>query len=122
MYDQLLKDLQKSGVGQGKAALLKPQKASDTDSTFENIILIQRQSREGLLDLAVINLSSRISRCVAASEALSLRQKWSCQDLLAETKGQASNSISEGNLSFELAPFEARLLRFEAVGGGGRCS
>jgi hypothetical protein len=114
MYQELLARLRKSCVGQGMAKLLKPVKASETDSTAENVIVVQWGSGANVFDVVIINLSARASRCVARiAELQSEERVWKVRNLVDDSF-QPSQVYDHAGIHLELQPFETRWLRFEA--------
>jgi glycosidase len=122
LYHDLLSVLRQTSIGKGTAKLLVPLKASDTDSTSENVVLIEWSSTGDEIDLVVINLSSKPSRCIAnVGEPASKEVSWSLRDLLSDSKF-SSQTVSSTGLLFELAPFETRILQVESTEHSDRAS
>ena len=113
MYEELLSLLRQSCVGQGMAKLLPPIKASDTDSTAENIVIIQWGPVAQVFDVVVINLAARVGRCVARLVELEDQGVVLKVRNLVDGSEKPPQVYENAGIHLELQPFETRWLRFD---------
>jgi hypothetical protein len=117
LYEQLLTELPKTAVGQGRAELLRPRAAWPENPTAQNFIIVQWQSRAPEFDLVVANLAPHRSQCYAPLSIEHLRtHNWVLKDLLGkEVHKRSGDDLHNQGLYLDLPADGAQLFHFEPV-------
>ena len=117
MYEQILKALEESAVGQGKAELLEPRAAWAENPTAENFVLVQWQLQPPAFDLVVINPAPHRSQCYVALKVQGLANcKWMMRDMVGEEQYvRAGNELEASGLYLDVAAHGAQLFHFAPV-------
>lgn len=83
MYDQLLRALKASAVGQGTPELLLPQQAWPGNPTAQHFVLVQWTLTASSFDLVVVNLAPHRSQCYSPIKLPpGSATSWAIEDLL----------------------------------------
>jgi hypothetical protein len=115
MYEQLLRALRASAVGQGTPEMLAPVKAWPENPTDRNFILVQWTSAAGNVDLIAVNLAPHRSQCFAPVKlAASLDGSCFVTDLVGtERFVRTTGDLRARGLYLDLDAHGAQLLHFE---------
>jgi hypothetical protein len=115
IYHQILTALPRSAVGQGKASLLAPRRATPDNPSAENFVVIQWQAQPPEFDLVVVNLAPRGSQCSVTLDIPNLSaHTWSMQDLLGQDHySHPGTGLQTRGLDFDLPPHGAQLFHFQ---------
>jgi hypothetical protein len=114
MYEQLLRTLPETAIGQGNGLVLIPCPAWPENPTAQNIVVVQWQTRPDAFDLVTVNFAAHRSQCYVhlCSPGLSSHD-WSMKDLLGtEEYTRRGAELAGRGLYLDLAAHAAQLFRF----------
>ena len=113
-YEQLLRALKKSVVGQGMGQLLPPRAAWDGNPTGQNLIVVHWATSGAEFDLVVVNLAPHRSQGYVTLPVPNLAERdWTMQDWLsAENYERAGSDLAQQGLYLDLPAQGAQIFRF----------
>jgi hypothetical protein len=116
-YNQLLTTLRGSAVGQGRGELLKPRAAWSDNSTAQNFVIVQWQSRTPGFEVVAVNLAPHRSQCYAPLSVQQLAtHNWAMKDLLGqEFYKRSGDDLQNQGLYLDLPAHGAQLFKFEPI-------
>jgi glycosidase len=117
IYQQWLRLLPSTAVGQGQGELLKPSPAWADNFTAHNYVIVQWQSRPPEFDLVVVNLAPHRGQCCIKLTVPHLAAHyWSMKDLAStEQYERPEVDLQQKGLYLDLPPHGAQLFRFQPL-------
>jgi len=117
LYDQLLRTLPGTAVGQGRAELSRPRAAWPGNLSAQAFVIVQWQARPPEFDLVAVNLAPHRSQCYAPLSVERLgAHNWAMKDLLGEERYQRSgDDLQSQGLYLDLPAHGAQLFHFEPI-------
>jgi hypothetical protein len=118
IYDQLLRGVRGSAVGQGRATLLRPRVAWPDNQTWRNFVIVQWQSKPGEFDVVVVNLVPHRCQCYVPLTIPNLASHhWSMRDLLGtERYLRVGADLERQGLYLDVPPYAAQIFHFQPGG------
>ena len=115
LYDQLLRALPRTAVGNGNGELLKPRVAWPDNPTAQNFVIVQWQRQAPEFDLVVVNPAPYRGQCYAPLTLQRLAaHNWAMKDLLGtETYTRSGDDLQSQGLYLDVPPHAAQLFHFE---------
>jgi glycosidase len=116
LYETLLTTLQRTSVGKGDFAVLRPSPAWPENPTAQNFIVVRWQSEPEEFDLVVVNLASHASQCYVPLEIPGrAERRWQLSNLLGPERWERPGRDFERGLYLDLPPHGAQLLHFQPL-------
>jgi hypothetical protein len=114
-YEVLLMTVKQSSVGRGDSRIVVPRVAWEGNTTAQNFIVVQWQSKAPGFDLVAVNLAANRSQCYVPLSVSELAEHhWTMTDLLgAERYDRVGSDIAQQGLYLDLPPHGAQLFHFE---------
>jgi hypothetical protein len=114
MYEQLLRALQGTAVGQGGGRLLQPRAAGADNPTWQNFVLVQWQGQAPEFDLVAVNLAPHRSQCYAPLTAGGgSASNWALRDVLGEERYERrGDELERQGLYLDLPAHGTQLFHF----------
>jgi hypothetical protein len=116
-YEQLLRTLAATAVGQGRGELSKPLEAWAGNPTAQDFVIVQWQRQAPEFDLVVVNLAPNRSQCYAPLSVERLAtHNWEMRDLLGqEYYRRSGDDLQNQGLYLDLPPHGAQLFHFGPI-------
>jgi hypothetical protein len=117
LCEGLFKTLQKTSVGKGDFAVLKPSPAWSGNQTARNFVVIQWQSPRPDFDLVVVNLASHPGQCYAPLKIEGLGDAaWHLSNLLGQERFERRGTeLQQPGLYLDVPPHGVQLFHFQPL-------
>lgn len=118
IYDQLLRGLRGSAVGQGRAWLLRPRAAWPENQSWRNLVIVQWQALPDEFDLVVVNLVPHRGQCYVPLSIPNLAAHyWSMRDRVGtERYLRVGSDMERQGLYLDVPPYAAQVFHFRPGG------